>query len=67
MTRITFQMIPHGVSVTLCVPPDTRTPGFETENLTKPEETKLISQTSGLFEPVDVAQRLLADSLVRLM
>ncbi|KAL0271723.1 UNVERIFIED_CONTAM: hypothetical protein PYX00_008720 [Menopon gallinae] len=58
-----MEMIPYGVSVTICVPPDTRTPGFEIENLTKPEETRLISQTSGLFEPVDVAQKLLADSL----
>jgi 3-dehydrosphinganine reductase len=37
------------VSVQLAFPPDTDTPGFEEEQIGKPEETKLISQTSGLF------------------
>ena len=37
-------------------PPDTDTPGFETENQTKPEETHLISETAGLFQPDQVAR-----------
>ena len=37
------------VSVQVAFPPDTDTPGFEEEQIGKPEETKLISQTSGLF------------------
>jgi Short-chain dehydrogenases of various substrate specificities len=37
------------VSIQVAFPPDTDTPGFEEEQIGKPEETKLISQTSGLF------------------
>ncbi len=40
----------YNVSVQLAFPPDTDTPGYELEQLEKPEETKLISDTSGLFQ-----------------
>ncbi|XP_065165250.1 3-ketodihydrosphingosine reductase [Atheta coriaria] len=53
----------YNVSVTLSLPPDTDTPGFETENLTKPKETKLISEAAGLVDPQVVAQALLNDAL----
>ena len=43
------QQRPRGVSVTVCVPPDTDTPGFETENLGKPEECRILSESAGLF------------------
>ena len=39
------------ISVQVAYPPDTDTPGFEEEQIGKPEETKLISETSGLFSP----------------
>ena len=39
------------ISVQVAFPPDTDTPGFEEEQIGKPEETKLISETSGLFTP----------------
>ncbi len=45
-----------GITVTVSFPPDTDTPGFEEEERDKPEETKLISQTSGLFQADDVAK-----------
>jgi short-subunit dehydrogenase len=40
----------------LC-PPDTETPGFETENTTKPEETKEISKSAKLLMPEEVARQ----------
>ncbi len=39
------------ISVQIAYPPDTDTPGFELEQIDKPEETRLISETSGLFQP----------------
>lgn len=41
----------ENISVQVAYPPDTDTPGFEEEQIGKPEETKLISDTSGLFSP----------------
>mmetsp|Transcript_9346 Transcript_9346/g.13972 ORF Transcript_9346/g.13972 Transcript_9346/m.13972 type:complete len:439 (-) Transcript_9346:76-1392(-) len=51
------------VSVQVAFPPDTDTPGFETENIGKPEETMLISETSGLYEADDVAKKIVASAL----
>lgn len=42
-------MKPHEITVTVCYPPDTQTPGFQEENKTKPVETRLISEAAGLF------------------
>ncbi|XP_054285807.1 3-ketodihydrosphingosine reductase [Macrosteles quadrilineatus] len=53
----------HGVKVTVCLPPDTDTPGFEEEEKTKPLETKLICQSAGLVSPDVVATHLLNDAL----
>uniref|UniRef100_T1HQ05 3-dehydrosphinganine reductase n=1 Tax=Rhodnius prolixus TaxID=13249 RepID=T1HQ05_RHOPR len=53
----------HGVQVTVAYPPDTDTPGFAEEEKSKPQETRLISQTSGLWKPDEVAKRILNDSL----
>ncbi|XP_055906274.1 3-ketodihydrosphingosine reductase [Eupeodes corollae] len=52
-----------GVSVTLALPADTNTPGFENEEKTKPKETKLISGSGGLAQPDDVAKRIVNDAL----
>ena len=60
-----MELRPYNVSVTLSLPPDTDTPGFAVEQLTKPLETKLISSSSGLVKPEVVAQALLEDSLVK--
>lgn len=43
----------------------TDTPGFANENLTKPEETKIISGGGGLAKPETMAEKILYDSLVR--
>lgn len=51
------------VSVQVAFPPDTDTPGFEEEQIGKPEETKLISQTSGLFSAESVAKKIVHSAL----
>lgn len=54
----------HNINVTLALPPDTDTPGFEQENLTKLEETQLICESGGLFKAQDVARKMLDDAMV---
>lgn len=49
----------HGIKVCVAYPPDTDTPGFETENKCKPEETKLLSEVAGLFTPQEVASNIM--------
>ena len=51
------------IGVTISLPPDTNTPGFEAENLKKPLETKLISENGGLYDPKIVANKVLNDAL----
>ncbi|KAK3764199.1 hypothetical protein RRG08_044126 [Elysia crispata] len=58
-----MEITPYNIRLTLAFPPDTNTPGFEEEQKTKPEETKLISETSGLFSPEKVAQTILDDTV----
>ncbi|ETN58584.1 short-chain dehydrogenase [Anopheles darlingi] len=53
----------RGVTVTLALPADTDTPGFENENRSKPEETKIISGSGGLAKPEDVGRRIVQDAL----
>ena len=57
-------MSAHGVSVTVSYPPDTDTPGFAEEQKNKPKETRLISETSGIYSPDEVAKKTLDDALV---
>lgn len=59
-----MELRPYNISVTLSLPPDTDTPGFAVEELSKPLETKLISQTSELIQPDVVADKLFKDALV---
>ena len=58
------QLKPYNVTVTLGFPPDTDTPGYAEENKDKPEETRLISEASGLHSPESVAKVLMKDCLV---
>ena len=57
-----METAPYGVFVSVVCPPDTNTPGYEAENKLKPEETRLISEGSGLFEPA-----VLADTVVSVL
>lgn len=58
-----MEVAPYNIRLTLAFPPDTDTPGFEEEQKMKPDETKLISETSGLFSPEKVAQTILDDTV----
>lgn len=44
-------------------PPDTDTPGFQQENLTKPAETHLISEAGGLAKPGDVGRKMVNEAI----
>lgn len=60
---LAMEVAPFGIKVSVSCPPDTDTPGFAEEEKTKPEETKLIAQAAGLFQPAEVARTLLDDGL----
>ncbi|KAF4529202.1 hypothetical protein B566_EDAN011448 [Ephemera danica] len=45
------------------LPPDTDTPGFAEEEKSKPQETRLISESAGLVSPERVANQMLDDAL----
>lgn len=64
-SRFSFSF-PHlirPIHVCCAYPPDTQTPGFEEENLTKPEETHLISEDGELARPEDVGRKMLQEAL----
>lgn len=56
-----MEVTPYNIRVSLAFPPDTDTPGYIEEMKTKPLETRLISETSGLFKPDDVASAIVND------
>nr|XP_039259981.1 3-ketodihydrosphingosine reductase-like [Styela clava] len=60
-----MEVKPHNMAVTMAFPPDTDTPGFHMENEgdLKPEETKIISETSGLHSADSVAKRIVCDAI----
>jgi 3-dehydrosphinganine reductase len=47
----------RGVRVSVLCPPDTRTPGFEEENRSRPHETRVLAGKAGLMEADVVARR----------
>lgn len=53
----------RGIHVMVAFPPDTDTPGFAAEEVTKPTETKVIGATAGLFSADVVAAAMLQDLL----
>lgn len=55
-----MELRPYGITVSVAYPPDTETPGFAIENVSKPEETRLISESSGLFSANKVAQDIIS-------
>ena len=52
------------INVCCAYPPDTDTPGFAQENLTKPPETHLISEDGGMAKPQDVGRKMVHDALL---
>ncbi|XP_012672978.1 3-ketodihydrosphingosine reductase [Clupea harengus] len=58
-----MEMKPYNIYVTVAYPPDTDTPGLAEENKLKPLETKLISETSGVCQPDQVAKIFVKDTV----
>ncbi|XP_055739435.1 3-ketodihydrosphingosine reductase-like [Salvelinus fontinalis] len=58
-----MEMKPYNIYVTIAYPPDTDTPGLAEENRTKPLETRLISETSGVTQPEQVAKIVVKDAV----
>lgn len=50
------ELKPFSIKISVLYPPDTRTPGFERENETKPLECAMISEKAKLLEPEEVAE-----------
>lgn len=53
------ELAPRGIRFSVLFPPDTETPGFDTENQTKPREVHIMSESGGLLSPHQVAEILL--------
>ena len=49
----------ENIYITLVFPPDTDTPGFTEENKSKPKETQMINETSGLLSAAQVARKII--------
>ncbi len=60
-----MELANKNVSVQLLYPPDTDTPGFELEQVDKPEICRVISETSGLFSSEHVAKKMVKHMLVK--
>jgi len=56
-----MEVKPYNIHICMSFPPDTVTPGFEEEMKTKPEETKLISESSGLWQADVIAAGIVED------
>ncbi|KAK1878964.1 3-ketodihydrosphingosine reductase [Trematomus bernacchii] len=58
-----MEIKPYNIYVTVAYPPDTDTPGLAEENKSKPLETTLISETSGVCQPDQVAKIIVRDAV----
>ncbi|CAI5449518.1 unnamed protein product [Caenorhabditis angaria] len=56
-----MELLPFKVNVGVLYPPNTDTEGFKVEIETMPEETRLMSESAGLFTPDYVAQQHISD------
>ena len=50
------ELKPFAVRISVLYPPDTRTPGFQKENQTKPPECAILSEKAELLELEEVAE-----------
>ncbi len=50
------ELKPYHINVSVVYPVDTKTPGYDFENQTKPEELKMITAIAGLMDPDKVAE-----------
>jgi len=57
-----MELARDNIFVTVVYPPDTDTPGLIEENKTKPIETQLINETSGVSSAEDVARKIITST-----
>ena len=57
-----MEVKPFGILVSVAYPPDTDTPGYKEEMITKPEITKKLSESGSVFSPVIVANDIVTYS-----
>ena len=57
-----MELKPFNIYVSVAYPPDTSTPGYEVEMLTKPEITKKISESGSVFNAKEVAEAIVSGS-----
>ena len=57
-----MELKPYNITVSVCYPPDTDTPGYDEEMKTKPLLTKKLSESGSLFKPADVAKDIVTYS-----
>ena len=50
------ELKPYNIDISVLYPPDTDTPGFEIENISKPPETAILSETANLCTAEKVAE-----------
>ncbi|XP_065176594.1 3-ketodihydrosphingosine reductase-like isoform X2 [Sycon ciliatum] len=55
---VQMEVKPRNIKVSVVFPPDTDTPGFANENIAKPEATKRLSGSAGLFTSEQVAENI---------
>jgi len=51
------ELKPYNIGFSVLFPPDTKTPGFDKENKTKPEELSIMSEGGGLLTAEQVAEK----------
>ena len=57
-----MELARDNIYVTVAYPPDTDTPGLAEENKSKPIETQLINETSGLLSAEEVARKIITSA-----
>jgi len=58
-----MEIMRDNIFVQVVYPPDTDTPMYQEERVGIPEETELIAATAGLFQPNDVAKKMVSSAL----
>jgi len=57
-----MEVKPYGIFVSVCYPPDTDTPGYEAEMMSKPDITKSLSDAGSVFTSEHVANDIVSFS-----
>jgi 3-dehydrosphinganine reductase len=57
------ELKPYNIKFSVIMPPDTKTPGFDIENRTKPQECVIVSEAAKVMEAWEVADEVVAGIL----